>query len=411
MVTQTCPPPSPHDITHSRTELSTSTRDNKTSAKRKGSRGPSFDYFEEGHTSGFSASNPSTQCSRRSSSRRSPSPIAAHKPAVSSGLVYDSTTTKSSRDHLGDQQLQYPSTDLQLPLRVVASSESTRVENDAARDKNPAEPGPSTKKVRFHHSSSNATPQCSGSEYEPEEVSESNAISQVLAVDATAPSSPPPGAGIVLIPKRNLTLLLSGIIRISEDTKIFLATHVTVQSKGLPKKRVDFICVVPNTRLPTTVKVLNTLVSGKYVVTRRWIRDSQIRGSLQPLQPYIPFELSQTLFIDRTSIFAGKQLMFTRCAVDNYDSWSDVCSIARSAGAAEIRPLTPRDILRSGLQSDILLLGEDRKHDEDARTLSLHHGQTVFHKHFFARAIVDGKLPLDSEELRLTFTSDETDED
>ncbi|USW46784.1 Putative BRCT domain superfamily protein [Septoria linicola] len=171
-----------------------------------------------------------------------------------------------------------------------------------------------------------------------------------------------------------------------------------------PSKHTNFVCVVRDGPLPSTVKVLKTLLAGKPVVGDSWITASRQEGELQNADEYIHRDLED---IDvepatRRSLFAGKTLFFTVEAARSYHhEWSDIQDIASAAGAMEIvlggagkgSSLRPKD--------HVLMFGVDDAADDIAEAL-IENGRTVFNKTVLAQWIIHGDIELDDDSTKLT---------
>ena len=101
-----------------------------------------------------------------------------------------------------------------------------------------------------------------------------------------------------------------------------------------PTSRMNYVCVVPNTPLKTTVKVLRCLIAKKPLVTEQWLSASKQAGHLLTVDPYVHKDVVDA---DRRSLFRGKILFFTSAAKKSYGGgWEDISRVAKDVGAMSV---------------------------------------------------------------------------
>ncbi|KAF2172385.1 hypothetical protein M409DRAFT_50093 [Zasmidium cellare ATCC 36951] len=178
----------------------------------------------------------------------------------------------------------------------------------------------------------------------------------------------------------------------------------------IPGKRTNFVCVTRHKDLPTTAKILKTLVAGKPVLSVQWIIDSHREGTILDPSSYKHSEVegSDEANDDRRSLFKGKTLFFTNAAVNSYNQgWDAIKEVAQEAGATAIQDGTATKGNELTPKHNVLLFG-DGPEDGPARTLIKEHGRTVYDKAMFAQAIIRAELDLDDDEFKLKGSSSDT---
>ncbi|KAK4507955.1 hypothetical protein PRZ48_001690 [Zasmidium cellare] len=171
----------------------------------------------------------------------------------------------------------------------------------------------------------------------------------------------------------------------------------------VPTRRTNFVCVTRDKDLPTTAKILKTLVAGKPVLSVKWIIDSHREGTVLDPNDYKHPELpnNDESSEERRSLFKGKTLFFTNAAVNSYDrGWDAIKEVAQEAGAAAVSDGTATKGDRLTPKDNVLLFGNG---DEDVGVHKLikEHGRVVYDKAMFAQAIIRAELDLESDEFKL----------
>ncbi|KAF7185056.1 hypothetical protein HII31_13679 [Pseudocercospora fuligena] len=199
-------------------------------------------------------------------------------------------------------------------------------------------------------------------------------------------------------------VLLSSF-KLDAKQKTCLKAHKVTVVDETPSKRTNFVCVVPNDRLPPTVKVLKTLVANKRVVSESWITDSKDEGFLLDLDTYVPPELQANIGNNnRKSIFAGKILYFTPQAAFSYgkEDWQNVTELGTDTGARSVMRGSAIKGHQVQPKEDVVFFGLNDDRDNDAASLMKDHGRHVYDKKFFGKSIIRAELDLDDEEFRLS---------
>lgn len=170
-----------------------------------------------------------------------------------------------------------------------------------------------------------------------------------------------------------------------------------------PARRTYFVCVVKDKVMPTTLKVLASLLAGKSIVTHKWMLESKKEGRILDPESFIhPNQQNDVTPADRRSLFAKSHVFFTLEAAHNYMDWQAVEEIVKGAGALSVtsgsaqkgHDLTPKD--------RVIFFGEDNDRDKHAHSLIANHGRIVYHKTMLAQSIIRGAIDLDSVEFRLS---------
>lgn len=58
------------------------------------------------------------------------------------------------------------------------------------------------------------------------------------------------------------------------------------EAKDVPTRHTNYVCVTRDRDLPTTAKILKTLVAGKPVVSVQWVLDSHKEGTVLDFNDY-----------------------------------------------------------------------------------------------------------------------------
>lgn len=107
----------------------------------------------------------------------------------------------------------------------------------------------------------------------------------------------------------------------SEPLVKWLGEQGVVIVDSVPSKRTHFVCVVPANKVPKTAKTLRTLAQGKQVVTDDWLTDSMAQGQLLDPPDYVHQDFEQETGIDRSKLFKGSTIFFTRKLATEFCSW------------------------------------------------------------------------------------------
>ncbi|KAK3114476.1 hypothetical protein LTR53_007163 [Teratosphaeriaceae sp. CCFEE 6253] len=175
---------------------------------------------------------------------------------------------------------------------------------------------------------------------------------------------------------------------------------ISVVDGELPTKRSNFLCVVPDGKLLLTAKVLRSLAMGKMVVTEDWISDSKEQGQLLDPPDYVHDDIDMSL--DRSKLFAGMSVYFTRQLVADYgkEGWENVKQLVKEAGASSVdkgSAFNGENVAKGG--QTVFVGSADG--DADVAELRDEHGFTVYGKEMLTRSILHGELDLESGEFVL----------
>lgn len=165
--------------------------------------------------------------------------------------------------------------------------------------------------------------------------------------------------------------------------------------------RSTIVHVVPEKGPFRTIKILQTLTASGFVVKRSWVGETMRKSKMQPLQSYVPSLLKTSIGLDRTSVFAGKELVFTPAARKKIDEWNEVCAVATEAGCAKINVASKAQIMFPPAESTVCLFGDNNTDDEDADVWLRIHDRVVWDWHLLARAIIAGQLDLEDDRYQL----------
>ncbi|KXT03911.1 hypothetical protein AC578_9303 [Pseudocercospora eumusae] len=224
-------------------------------------------------------------------------------------------------------------------------------------------------------------------------------VSSKKAVTNVSPSEAP-----TALSGRTPKVLLSSITLSATQSKYLKANGATIVHET-PSKRTNFICVVPDNSLPSTVKVLKTLAANKRVVSESWVNDSENEGLLLDLDAYVPPQLQANIGNNsRKSIFAGKMLYFTPQAASSYgdEDWQNVMELGSDTGARSVMQGSAIKGHQVQPKENVIFFGLNDERDNDAATLMKNHGRHVYDKKFFGKSIIRAELDLDDEEFRLS---------
>ena len=167
----------------------------------------------------------------------------------------------------------------------------------------------------------------------------------------------------------------------------------------VPNKRANFICVVPNGHLATTAKVLRTLALGKLVVTDDWVTDSKEEGQLLEPDDYVHEALQDTVKTDRSILFRGYRLYFTKDLVASYGGgWESIQTLCIEAGADSIESGNTASGHSWAALGKTLFFGATPD-DLDLKILSQEKGHVVYNKNMLTQSVMDGELKLDNDDF------------
>ncbi|KAI7544136.1 hypothetical protein KC331_g6985 [Hortaea werneckii] len=165
----------------------------------------------------------------------------------------------------------------------------------------------------------------------------------------------------------------------------------------VPGKRVNFICVVPSGHLATTAKVLRTLALGKLVVTDDWVTDSKEEGQLLEPDDYVHEALQDTIRSDRSTLFQGYRLYFTKQLAASYgNGWQSIQTLCEEAGADHVESGNAASGHSWAALGKILFFGATPD-DLDLKILSQEKGHVIYNKNILTQSVLDGELKLDND--------------
>jgi hypothetical protein len=168
-----------------------------------------------------------------------------------------------------------------------------------------------------------------------------------------------------------------------------------------PSKPSNFFCVVRDASLPSTVKVLKTLMAGRPVVSDSWITMSKQKKNLLDPDEHLHHGLVGTARTDRQSLFAGKRAVFTTAAAKTWQNdWQEIPGLLSDAGAISVASLTFEGAEKIKPYEEVLLFGVDNAVDKDATHL-LEAGRTVYDRAMVAQSIIHAELDLENTEFQL----------
>lgn len=205
----------------------------------------------------------------------------------------------------------------------------------------------------------------------------------------------------------NKVLLSSSKLSVSE--KSWLKRQTTVVEE-VPGRRSNFVCVVRQTKLPATLKVLRSLIANKPVVSDQWVSDSKDGAELLDPTDYLHKDLRESDIKpnDRRRIWEGKTLFFTTTAAKSYgEDWEDVKVTGLEAGASSVvhgSAIRAGELLHD--KANTILFGTDVAKDREAQALIAEYGRSVYDKHMFAQAIIRADVDLDSDDFKLVLPTE-----
>ncbi|KAI6813061.1 hypothetical protein KC332_g3628 [Hortaea werneckii] len=167
----------------------------------------------------------------------------------------------------------------------------------------------------------------------------------------------------------------------------------------VPSKRANFICVVPSGHLATTAKVLRTLALGKLVVTDDWVTDSKEEGQLLEPDDYVHEALQDTIRLDRSTLFKGYRLYFTKQLAASYGSgWQSIRTLCIEAGADAVESGNAASGHSWAALGKTLFFGATPD-DLDVKILSQEKGHIIYNRNMLTQSVMDGELKLDNDDF------------
>ncbi|KAI7623118.1 hypothetical protein KC346_g2886 [Hortaea werneckii] len=167
----------------------------------------------------------------------------------------------------------------------------------------------------------------------------------------------------------------------------------------VPSKRANFLCVVPSGHLATTAKVLRTLALGKLVVTDDWVTDSKEEGQLLEPDDYVHEALQDTVKADRSILFRGYRLYFTKQLVASYGSgWESIQTLCHETGADGVESGNAASGHSWAALGKTLFFGATPD-DLDLKILSQEKGHIIYNRNMLTQSVMDGELKLDNDDF------------
>ncbi|KAK3072882.1 hypothetical protein LTR53_006022 [Teratosphaeriaceae sp. CCFEE 6253] len=219
--------------------------------------------------------------------------------------------------------------------------------------------------------------------------------------DAKATPASVSTAGSAMEGKVTKVLLSRTSLQDTSPAMKWLKTQgISVVDGELPTKRSNFLCVVPDGKLLLTAKVLRSLAMGKMVVTEDWISDSKEQGQLLDPPDYVHDDIDMSL--DRSKLFAGMSVYFTRQLVADYGKkgWENVRQLVKEAGASSVDKGSAFNGEKVAKGGQTVFLGS-ADGDADVAELRDEHGFTVYGKEMLTHGILHGVRDLESGEFVL----------
>lgn len=218
-----------------------------------------------------------------------------------------------------------------------------------------------------------------------------------------ASKSPPSSASSSILNGKAPNVLLSNDSTLRKGaTATFLKKQGATIIDDVKTRRAKFVCVLKGGRL-TTAKVLRSLALGKLVVTEDWITESKKADHLLEPNDFIHEDLKPTVDVDRSTIFNGINLFFTKTLAKAYGSgWKDIQELAKEAGASHVQEGDSGTLgkLTDG-RVEVICFGKEYG-DADVPRMKKQQKVKVYHKNLLTQSIIKGKLDLDGEEYVLS---------
>ncbi|KAI6843804.1 hypothetical protein KC340_g250 [Hortaea werneckii] len=167
----------------------------------------------------------------------------------------------------------------------------------------------------------------------------------------------------------------------------------------VPGRWANFICVVSSGHLATTAKVLRTLALGKLVVTDDWVTDSQEEDQLLELDDYVHEALQDTIRTDRSTLFKGYRLYFTKQLAASYgNGWQSIQTLCEEAGADHVESGNAASGHSWAALGKTVFFGATPD-DLDLKILSQEKGHIVYNRNMLTQSVLDGELKLDNDDF------------
>lgn len=244
----------------------------------------------------------------------------------------------------------------------------------------------------------------------PDEKSEDGAEIQIAGKTSTTSLTPQPSRAGTATSGDNATslmtrlpkVLLSGRIgKKSSPALTWLKKKKVDIVEEVPGRKANFVCVVKEKELPTTLKVLRSLMANKLVVTEQWLIDSRVANTVQKPELYIHAKVQGLIQRNRRSIFSGLTVFFTTAAAKAYRDWPAVQQMTKDVGAFAVESGSAQKGHDLTPKHRVVFFGEDPQGDVAAQELIRNHGRVVYGKSMLAQSILRAELDLDAEEFRL----------
>ncbi|RMX72249.1 hypothetical protein D0869_14811 [Hortaea werneckii] len=167
----------------------------------------------------------------------------------------------------------------------------------------------------------------------------------------------------------------------------------------VPGRRANFICVVSSGHLATTAKVLRTLALGNLVVTDDWVTDSKEEGQLLEPDDYVHEALQDTTRTDRSTLFKGYRLYFTKQLAASYgNGWQSIQTLCEEAGADHVESGNAASGHSWAALGKTIFFGATPD-DLDLKILSQEKGHTVYNRNMLTQSVLDCELKLDNDDF------------
>lgn len=151
---------------------------------------------------------------------------------------------------------------------------------------------------------------------------------------------------------------------------------------------------------------------GIPIVTEKWLSDSAKRKQFLSQHNYIPsnpeqedewnYSLRRIWSQKQPDLFKGYTIYFTPALKQLYDSFKDIEYLCKLAGARRTMSKPGREVMVVDDQTILLGLAEK---DPDSKNL-VGRDFTCFSKDFLTFAIMRGEANVESDEFKITATSD-----
>ncbi|CAI6332728.1 unnamed protein product [Periconia digitata] len=165
--------------------------------------------------------------------------------------------------------------------------------------------------------------------------------------------------------------------------------------------------------LVRTPKLLHSIALGIPIVTDAWLVDSTTEGHFLPLEDYKPlcekqeqdwgFDIEKIWGVPQDSLFAEYTIVFTPALKAKYKVFTEIENVCRAAGAAKVLVKVPGTKEESDPKGTIVLAVGT----EDTKAFK----GRMFDKEFLPRAILRGRVEVESEEFRIVREEDDDGDD